>query len=56
MFLDVPEETLRERLEARWRGYRLSPEQIRAKLEENDLPNARLVMAGSGKADFRIGN
>ncbi|QKV20594.1 nucleoside triphosphate hydrolase [Oricola thermophila] len=56
VFLDVPEETLRERLEARWRGYRLSPERILEKLEENDLPNARLVMARSGEADFRIGN
>lgn len=55
VFVDVPEETLRERLGARWRGYRLTPEQVRAKLEDNDLPNARLVMTGSVEADYRVG-
>lgn len=48
--LEVPEEIRRARLAARWAG-RAEPE-IRAKLEENDLPNGRLVMARSRSADL----
>lgn len=55
VFIDVPEETLRERLTDRWTSYRLSPEELRTKLEDNDLPNARLVIAESGEADFYVG-
>lgn len=55
-FVDVPEETLRARLQERWRGYGLVPKAIRNKLEQNDLPNARLVMASSIEADYRISN
>lgn len=51
LFLSVPEEVLRARLTARWVGYGLDAEGIRAKLEENDLPNARLVIARSRPAD-----
>ena len=50
--LDVPEESLRARLIARWEGYGLSPAQIRSKLEDNDLPNGRLVKAASARADL----
>jgi pantothenate kinase len=52
LFLSVPEETLRARLTARWEGFGLTPDQVRAKLEENDLPNARRVVAGSRQADI----
>jgi pantothenate kinase len=52
LFLDVPEATLRARLTARWIGYGLTPEGIRAKLEENDLPNARLVARRSRPPDI----
>ena len=48
--LDVPEAELRARLEARWAG--LDPEARRAKIEGNDLPNARLVREGSRPADL----
>lgn len=54
VFIDVPEETLRERLIERWTGYRFSPDELRTKLEDNDLPNARLVIAESGEADYCI--
>jgi len=50
--IDVPEEILRQRLIERWRGYRLTPPEITAKVEENDLPNGRYVMANSEPADF----
>jgi len=56
VFLDVPEPLLARRLEARWTDHGLSPEAIRAKLEENDLPNARRVARGSVPADVVIRN
>ena len=54
VFIDVPEEVLRERLAARWNGYGMNAEAIRAKLEENDLPNGRRVIAESIEPDFRV--
>ena len=54
VFIDVPEEELRKRLAARWQGYGMHEEAIRAKLEENDLPNGRRVIAESIEPDFRI--
>lgn len=50
--IEVREEILRARLRERWVGYGLSPEQITAKLEDNDLPNGRLVRDFSVAADF----
>lgn len=54
--LEVPEEVLRERLTARWVHYGLTPEGIRAKLEDNDLPNGRRVRAESRRADLVLAN
>jgi pantothenate kinase len=56
VMLDVSEEELCRRLQERWEGYQLSPEQIRAKLEDNDLPNGRFVIAKSIAADYRLAN
>ncbi|MGR3542025.1 MAG: nucleoside/nucleotide kinase family protein [Hasllibacter sp.] len=50
VLLDVPEAELRARLEERWAA--LSPEARRAKIDGNDLPNARLVREGSMRADM----
>jgi pantothenate kinase len=50
--VDASEDTLRERLVGRWRGFGLSPLEIEAKVEGNDLPNARAVVSRSGPADF----
>lgn len=50
VFLEVPLEILTERLEARWSD--LSPADRKAKLEENDLPNARLVQSRRAAAEF----
>lgn len=55
-FLSVPETELARRLRARWEGYGLGPAEVVAKLEENDLPNARRVVHGSRPADFIIEN
>jgi len=52
VMIEVEEETLRDRLSQRWRGNNLSTDEIQSKLEENDLPNGRRVMAKSRVPDF----
>jgi hypothetical protein len=54
VMIAVSEEILRARLRERWLDYGLSPDQIAAKLEGNDLPNGRLVRDFSIAADFMI--
>lgn len=56
VFLDVSEETLRRRLTKRWQHYQLPVDEIRRKVEENDLPNGRFVIAESVAADCQIAN
>ena len=48
--IDVPEEELLRRLGERWKD--LSGEELRFKLEENDLPNGRLVIEKSAEPDI----
>ena len=55
VFLDVPEDELRRRLLARWRGFGLGEDAAREKAEENDLPNGLRVMRGSRPADIVLG-
>ena len=43
---------LEARLLDRWRGYGLEGEAMLAKMEGNDLPNARLVVERSLPADY----
>lgn len=50
--LDVSEAELRRRLTRRWEGYQMSPAQIASKLEDTDLPNARLVLRAGLDADI----
>lgn len=52
IFIDVPLIELERRLLARWRDLGRSPEAVRAWVEGNDLPNARLVIEGSRQADI----
>jgi len=54
LWLEVPESVLRRRLEARWRDQGLQPEAIACKIEQNDLPNARLACQRSRAADMVI--
>lgn len=54
VFLDVPMDELKRRLLDRWKSLE-GAERI-AKMEENDLPNARLVVAESRPADFVLRN
>ena len=53
-YIDVPEAELRRRLEARWEGYSMNAAEIEAKLEENDLPNGRVIAQHSIPPDFVI--
>lgn len=48
------EDELERRLVARWVHYRLSPDEIHAKLHDNDLPNGRLVLSASHPADITL--
>lgn len=52
--ISAEESVLRERLLQRWRDHGLSEAEAVAKAEENDLPNARLVLRESGGEDFLI--
>ena len=54
LFVDVPEAVLRDRLIRRWQSYDLPPDVVTTKVEENDLPNARAVIAGSAAPDYRV--
>lgn len=56
VLVDVPEPVLRARLTARWQHYNLTPDEIAWKLDGNDLPNGRAVIAESGGADYRLKN
>jgi pantothenate kinase len=56
VLVDVPEPVLRARLTARWQHYDLTPDEIAWKLDGNDLPNGRFVMAESRGEDFRLPN
>lgn len=54
VFLDVPMEELERRLLQRWTS--LQGAELTAKMEENDLPNARLVVTKSRPAEFVLKN
>jgi pantothenate kinase len=52
VLIDVPEEELRRRLTDRWK--QLDPDAFAFKMEENDLPNGRLVRTGSITPEFVV--
>jgi pantothenate kinase len=54
VMLDVAEDVLEARLRDRWVRHGLTEAGIREKLEDNDLPNARLVRDGSRPADWTV--
>lgn len=54
VFLEVPMKEIERRLLGRWQA--LEGAELTAKMEDNDLPNARLVVTRSRKADFRLTN
>ena len=54
VFLDVPMPTVRARLEKRWDH--LPPPERAIKLEQNDIPNAQLVLEESAQSEFVLFN
>lgn len=54
VMIEVGEATLRQRLAARWVGYGLSPAEVQSKLDDNDLPNGRHLLANSIAADYVV--
>jgi pantothenate kinase len=52
--LHVPEVELERRLLARWRAFGFDEPAAKVKALGNDIPNARLVLAGSAAADLMI--
>jgi pantothenate kinase len=53
-FIDVSEAELDRRLLARWAHFGKTPEQARAWIDGNDMPNIRRVIQGSRAADVRV--
>jgi pantothenate kinase len=56
IFLHVDRETLRRRLEHRWRALGKSEQGVQDWVSSNDLPNADLIIAESCPAEFTIQN
>lgn len=54
VMIEVPEPVLEERLSRRWKELGLSPAEITAKIEANDMPNGRTVITESRAADYVI--
>ncbi|MBW6422010.1 nucleoside triphosphate hydrolase [Rhizobium sp. XQZ8] len=54
IFVGPEEDVLRERLLARWIHFGLDEAAIAWKLDGNDLPNGRFIIANSRKADIRL--
>jgi pantothenate kinase len=54
LFLDIPEAELERRLIARWTHHGLPPAEGRRRAFDNDIPNARTVIARSAPADVTL--
>ncbi|MBC06240.1 nucleoside triphosphate hydrolase [Thalassospira sp.] len=54
IYLEVPEEILRQRLIERWRGHGFDDAPATHKATSNDLPNAQTVIHGTGIADIWV--
>ncbi len=52
VLIEVPEAELRRRLRQRWVGYGLTEAEIDFKLDQNDLPNGRVVLESSGPVQY----
>ena len=54
VMIAASEAVLEARLRARWEGFGYAGEAMRAKMEDNDLPNMRLVLGHSRPADVIV--
>ena len=55
LFLAPPIDVLERRLLDRWRGFDLSADEAQARVERNDLPNAKQILSDSVAPDFVLG-
>ena len=54
IWLDTPEQVVRERCIARWLAHGHDPDAARLRAESNDLPNARRIRAARLPADLSV--
>lgn len=54
VYIDASQDVLRKRLTQRWQGYGLPEDEIRRRVEGNDLPNGAFVAAHSSDAQYRL--
>lgn len=54
IMITTASDTLRHRLESRWRHFNLPEAEVQRKIETNDLPNGAIVMNESRESDFVI--
>jgi pantothenate kinase len=54
VMIAVPEAILRQRLIGRWESFGLTPGEIEAKVDGNDLPNGRFVIGQSIRPDYVV--
>lgn len=54
VWIDVSMDTVEDRIVQRWEGAGYGDDEVRRRVEENDLPNARGVRTGSGEADLVV--
>lgn len=52
--LNVPEDELRRRLTQRWEKLGIAPAEVTRRVEENDLPNGRLLLSSARAADLVV--
>jgi len=55
VWIETPEQVLRDRCIARWLQHGHTPEQARLRAEGNDMKNAQRILAARQPADFLIG-
>ncbi|MBM7067033.1 nucleoside/nucleotide kinase family protein [Actibacterium sp. 188UL27-1] len=55
IWLDIPDNVLKQRLTARWLSYGFAPAAAAAKVQNNDLPNAVAIKSQSAPADIILG-
>ncbi|MGL1920855.1 MAG: nucleoside/nucleotide kinase family protein [Hyphomicrobiales bacterium] len=56
VFVKVSQKIIHQRLVQRWQGYDYSASEIEHKINQNDMPNAQLVMRMMNEPDYFIDN
>ena len=53
--ISAPMDVLEKRLMERWANYDIAPDEARAKVQDNDMRNAKMVMQNSAPSDLILG-